>query len=153
MLLAMMVQDWGWTAVWILLHCTAVNCESDQLQHALAKIGCSVSTGQQCTNGDIRVPTIESSFRAGRISVCINQEWRAVCDTGWGIQEARVVCRQLGFTTQGTPCWSRHVESTIPSQVPTSVTIHALVKAKIEEFISLTALEMKPASHSVDSVL
>ena len=38
---------------------------------------------------------------AGYILICDNGEWREVCDYGWGIEDAQVVCRQLGFTTQG----------------------------------------------------
>ena len=38
---------------------------------------------------------------AGRIEICDGMEWRAVCHGGWGPNDARVVCRQLGFITEG----------------------------------------------------
>ena len=38
---------------------------------------------------------------AGYMQICFNGNWRAVCDSGWGIEDAQVVCRQLGFSTQG----------------------------------------------------
>ena len=53
-----------------------------------------------CITGQLRLAG-SNVVNEGRVEICINNEWGTVCDDSWGTNDATVVCRQLGYSTQG----------------------------------------------------
>ena len=58
------------------------------------------SVGSACTYGEVRLVGGNDKYE-GRVEVCIENGWHTVCDNGWGVQEAVVVCGQLGYSYTG----------------------------------------------------
>ena len=49
-----------------------------------------------CQNGDVRL--VDGTLPTnGRVEICYEGVWSTISSTGWGNQEAKIVCAQLGF--------------------------------------------------------
>lgn len=57
-----------------------------------------------CQHGDIKpVGMINQTHLVGRLMLCDGEGiWRKICKEGWGENDTKVVCRQMGFSDQGT---------------------------------------------------
>ncbi|XP_013395029.1 scavenger receptor cysteine-rich domain superfamily protein-like, partial [Lingula anatina] len=54
---------------------------------------------QRCkhgSDGDIRLQDGDTQYQ-GRVEIYHNGEWRRVCEEGWGLNDAKVACKQLGY--------------------------------------------------------
>ena len=53
-----------------------------------------------CKRGEVKL--VNGSIpNEGRVEICINNQWGTVTDDGWNSNDAKVVCRQLGYPTDG----------------------------------------------------
>ena len=72
-------------------------------------VSCTTLTIAPCTNGQLRLAG-GNIANEGRVEICIDNVWGTVCGDSWGSAAATVVCRQLGYLTQG---WSKFLRCRI----------------------------------------
>ena len=53
-----------------------------------------------CEDGDIRLVDGVDDLE-GRIEICWKGSWGAVCSVGFGVEEAKIACKQLGYSRHG----------------------------------------------------
>ncbi len=50
-----------------------------------------------CEEGDVRL----TQGNEGTVEVCLNSLWGMIAQSGWSTLDGQVVCRQLGYTSEG----------------------------------------------------
>ena len=70
-----------------------------------------------CQNGDIRLVDDRNYHYndpplVGIVELCVNKTWGTICDDYWNDNDARVVCKQLGYSREGIGIIIYHLSNT-----------------------------------------
>ena len=69
-------------------------------QHVTTMSQYYLTVSAPCTTGQLRL-TGGNIPNEGRVEICMDNVWGTVCNDLWSSTDATVVCRQLGYSTQG----------------------------------------------------
>ena len=74
---------------------------------------------EDCSYGDVRLSGGQSDSD-GTVEVCYSNVWGLIEVSGWGENDAIVICRQLGLLTSGEYC-NAHKRQLVPSNIPCKI--------------------------------
>ena len=69
-----------------------------------------------CGDGEVRLQGGAGPSN-GYVEFCLDRRWGGVCSDGWDVNDARVVCKQLGFQSEGMP---------MPIRIHNTVSSHSI---------------------------
>ena len=92
----------------------AIQCQGNvHLYSTVSKVLCMlIIIADDCVDGQVRLQDGTDNSN-GRVEMCQNGIWGSVCSTGWEHIDASVVCRQLGYVTEGVTNLSIDIRLTI----------------------------------------
>ena len=61
---------------------------------------CAALNDSLCKNGEVRLYASDTA-EGGRLEVCYDGIWGAVCNEQWTVTDAKVACNQLGLPSEG----------------------------------------------------
>lgn len=67
--------------------------------HMSLSITVAENASSICSNGDIRLVGGSAPYE-GNVEVCFNGRWGNICHDSWGITDAQVVCKLLGYDSE-----------------------------------------------------
>lgn len=60
-------------------------------------------------DGEIRLVGGSVAGHEGTVQICRNEVWGTVCDDQWDNDDAKVVCRNLGYQAEGRGRWGTSI--------------------------------------------
>ena len=100
--------------------CRANTCDMNDRQHAQLQCRPGISNclytmnsnmqrnnefifpSADCSKSEIRLVN-GTSYREGRVEVCVGGRWGTVCGDGWTNEDAGHVCEYFGYPREGIP--------------------------------------------------
>ena len=82
------------------MYCSEVHLSGVYLSYTPLGYGLYILPSVMCDDGAVRLVNDSDetvSVVSGRVEMCLNNTWGAVCDQSWTDADATVVCKQLGF--------------------------------------------------------
>ena len=55
---------------------------------------------EACIDGTVRLRGSSVEY-AGRVEICVETIWTSICNQRWDFNDAKVVCRELGYSSYG----------------------------------------------------
>ena len=89
--------------LWLLLLNYPLSKDLLHEHHIKIYLTLHAGTYAACQTGDLQlVGKIDQCYLAGRMELCDDEgNWRSVCAGQWNEPDARVACRQMGYSDQG----------------------------------------------------